>query len=63
MPEADPGWGCVCAGGALGYILMLQVQRIFCLELSQEHKAGKDPAFPTCMNSFLSGKVAETSKL
>lgn len=24
------------------------------LEFSQEHKAGKDPDFPTCMNFFLS---------
>lgn len=33
------------------------------LEFSQEHKAGKDPDFPTCMNFFLSGKVPGTSKL
>ena len=42
---------------ALGYILMLQVQGIFLtLRFNQEHWAGKDPAFPTCMNFFLWGR-------
>lgn len=55
--------GAACAGGALGYLLMLQVRDFLSLEFSQEHKAGKTLTFPTCMNFFLSGKVTGTSKL
>lgn len=62
--KADLVGGVSCAGEALGYILMLQVQGIFLtLRFNQERRAGKHPAFPTCMNFFLLGKVAETQKL
>lgn len=43
---------------------MLQVQGIFLtFRFNQEHRAGKNPAFPTCMNFFLFGRVVETQKL
>lgn len=51
---------------------MLQVQGIFLtFRFNQEDRAGeklnteqgKNPAFPTCMNFFLFGRVVETQEL
>ena len=46
MPEANLGRGAACAGGALVYLLMLQVQGIFLvLSLARNTKQGKTLTF------------------
>lgn len=55
MPEANlGGGGGVCWWGTCILTEAASPGDFLSLEFSQEHKAGKDPDFPTCMNFFLS---------
>ena len=54
--KANLGVGGSCAGGHLDTYWCCKSRSVFLLRFNQECWAGKDPAFPTCMNFFFWGR-------